>query len=60
MKITLSFKTPDVIFYAVEDLSPEDKAEVEEACKKWIEYDEYLHVEIDTETGTCTALPVKS
>lgn len=29
-----------------------------EVCAKWFEYDEYLTVEIDTETGTCIVQPV--
>lgn len=27
--------------------------------RKWVEYGEYLNVEIDTDAGTCVVLPVK-
>lgn len=27
-------------------------------CRQWFRYGEYLAVEIDTEAGTCTVLPV--
>ena len=58
MKVILSFKTPDVVFQATEGLNEDEKDEIESACKKWIEYDEYLVVEIDTETGECKPIPV--
>lgn len=32
---------------------------VSDICAKWFEYGEYLRVEIDTETKTCTVLPVR-
>jgi hypothetical protein len=35
------------------------KAEVNEICDKWFEYDEYLSVEIDTELKTCTVIEKK-
>jgi hypothetical protein len=57
MKVRLTFKMPDVIDQATEG-EDEDKAdEIKAACKKWVSDGEYLSVEIDTETGTCTALP---
>ena len=70
MKVRLTFKTPDVIFYAIEDEIPEglydidpDKAEaikdeIKDACNLWVKNGEYLTVEIDTETGICT--PIKA
>ena len=57
MKATLSFKTPDVVDYAVEGMDEGEAAEVRKACKKWVEYDECLTVEVDTEAGTCTVIP---
>lgn len=64
----------DAIHEAVEDdLSEKDLDEEEmeavgevreekirKLCAKWFEYGEYLRVEIDTDAGTCTVLPVKS
>ena len=31
----------------------------QEVCAKWFEYGEYLTVEIDTDAGTCTVVPIK-
>ena len=31
--------------------------ELREAIKPWIDWEEYITVEIDTEAGTCTVLP---
>ena len=58
MKIRLSFKTPDVVDYAVEDLTEDEQAEVKSACEKFVEYGECLTIEIDTETGTAEVIPV--
>ena len=58
MKLTLSFKTPDVADYALEDIEDEDqKDEAQEAIDKWVKYGECLNVEIDTETGEARVLP---
>ena len=57
-KIRISFKTPDAVFYAEEDMSEDDKAKFEAIAKKFIEYGECLTVEIDTDTGTCVVVPV--
>lgn len=57
-KIKISFKTPDAMFYAEEDMSEEDKVKFEAIAKKFIEYGECLTVEIDTDAGTCVVVPV--
>ncbi len=31
---------------------------VRDKCGRWFRYGEYLDVEIDTDAGTCTVLPV--
>jgi hypothetical protein len=59
MKIQLTFKTPDVVDYALEDLSEDDKEIAKEVIKKFVTYDEYITVEVDTELETCDVLPVK-
>ena len=56
MKIQLHFKTPDVLHYAMEDLTPDEKDEVEVLARKWLEYSECLTVEIDTEAETCVVV----
>ena len=58
MKVRLTFKTPDVVDSAVELLEEEQEVKIRQACKKWIEYGEYLIVEIDIEQGTCIVIPV--
>lgn len=58
MKLTLSFKCPDVVDMALDDVPEEEHDAAKKACAKWVEYGEYLHVEIDTETGECRPLPV--
>ncbi len=60
MKIQLTFKTPDVIDYALENI--EDKAEKEDITyelNKWIKYGEYAYLEYDTETKKMIVLPAK-
>jgi len=56
MKITISFKTPDAVEYALETLSEDEKAEANELIKNWVEYGECLSVEVDTEAKTCIVL----
>lgn len=58
MKIQLTFKTPDIVDYGIEDLSEEDKEIAKEVIKKFVKYDEYITVEIDTDLETCDVLPV--
>jgi len=54
MKVYLSFKTPDVI----DQLDEEEKDAAGELIKKFVEYDENITVEFDTETGTCVAVKI--
>jgi len=59
MKVRLTFKTPDVVDDAIEQDGLEDyEVEIHKACDKWVRYGEYLTVEVDTEAGTATVLPV--
>lgn len=72
MKVKLTFKTPDVVEYAIEDyvdssddfIGSENAAqdardEIEVACRKWVTDGEYITIEIDTETGACAVVPVQ-
>jgi hypothetical protein len=70
MKISITFKTPDALDYAVkeivdqqheEDDAPWDEYESEEReealkekFKKWVEYGELITVDFDLEAGTAT------
>lgn len=64
MKFTLTFKTPDVTDQADhlwEDIQNEDeryevKRKIEEIIEKFIEFNEYIHIEFDTETMTAEVL----
>jgi hypothetical protein len=58
-KVVLTFKTPDAVSDALKDLTPGDAAAVEELAEKYVEYGEYVHVELDTEKQTCRVRPVK-
>jgi len=58
MKITISFKTPDAVEYALENLSEDEKKSVESLIETWVEYGECLTVEVDTEAKTCVVLPI--
>jgi hypothetical protein len=68
MKIVLTFKTPDVISSTIEsaiesgELPDNDGVEVEfvrQVCQKFVRWDEYVEIEIDTDKGTAKVLPVK-
>ena len=59
MKIRLNFKTPDVTDYALENLSEDEQCSAGAVIGKYVEYGEYLSVELDTVTGTATVIPIK-
>jgi len=55
MRIRLSFKTPDVIDYALECFD-EDKNLAREMCQKYVKWGEYCDIEInEDENGVVTA-----
>lgn len=58
MKIRLGFKTPDVLDYALEDISEDEKYAIKAVLEKWVKYGECITVEVDTVEGTCTVIPV--
>ena len=58
MKVCLTFKTPDVVDHALEDVPEDDHDDVKRVCRKFVEYGECLTVEIDTETGEARVVPV--
>ena len=43
-----------------EAVQEERQEKINSLCAKWFEYGEYLRVEIDTDAGTCTVLPVNA
>jgi len=58
VEISLTFKTPDAVDFAIEDLEDYEVEEVRAAAEKWIEYGEYITVVLDTKKGTCEVQPV--
>ena len=58
MKVQLTFKSPDVIDCAIENLSEEEKEEAKEIIQKFVRDGEYIDVEIDTDLETCDVIPV--
>lgn len=58
MKITLTFKTPDVVDDAIGHLDAKRRAEAKAAIDKYVEYDEYVSIEVDINTGKAKVLPV--
>ena len=71
MKIRLSFKCPDAVDTALEeefgnsdpDKVSEDQVDnlvaAKAVCDKFIKYGEYVSIEMDTETGSATVVPVR-
>ena len=63
MKIRLTFKTPDVLDQVDKQVEgkleyPGNINDIRASLSKWIEFGEYLTVEIDTEKETCIVVPV--
>lgn len=63
MRIGLTFKTPDALDSAVEDIVGKDEDETFElqdkarrALSKFIRYGEYVSIEVDIETGEATVM----
>lgn len=42
-----------------EELAETRAEQIKEDCGKWVEWGEYVTIEIDTEAGTATVCPVK-
>ena len=56
MKFTVTLKSPDAIYEALEELPTDCREEANYTLAKWFEYGEYLTVEIDTDTETIKVL----
>jgi hypothetical protein len=59
MKIRISMKTPDCIDRAIDELEPSDHEaeDIRRISKRFFRYEEYVELEIDTETETCIVVP---
>lgn len=58
MKLQITMKTPDCFEYAVDGVEIDETTEckLKKVFKKFFSYDEYLTVEIDSETETCVVI----
>lgn len=62
MKFIISFKTPDAVSYTITELeedgsfSEDEIAKAKDLTYEFIEYDENVSIEFDTEAGTATVL----
>jgi hypothetical protein len=52
--ISITFKTPDAVDFATEDLDASEKEAAREALKKWISYGEYVTLSYDPNNDTMT------
>lgn len=60
MKFTLTFKTPDVTDEINElDADYDDILSAKDLADKFVQYDEYVTIQFDTETQTAVVLPVE-
>lgn len=62
MKVVVTFKNPDAVFYAQQDLAADgatrDELErFEELVSDYFRYGEYCDVEFDLKTGEVTLVP---
>jgi len=61
VKIRLTFKTPDVVDESIQEIENQEEAVmVSNLARKWIQYGEYITVEIDTEKETCIVVPIQN
>ena len=61
MKVVLTFKCPDVVDDAISNSGLEyenAEAEIRRACNLYVEYGEYVRIEIDTVKQTAEVLRV--
>lgn len=60
MKFRVTFKTPDAVQYALEELPADaDFESAQKVLDKFVEYNEYVRIEFDTETQTATVVPTR-
>ena len=59
MKIKLTFKSPDVLYYALKSMAEEDKEKAKEVANKYVKYGELITIELDSETAEAKVLEVR-
>lgn len=55
MKIVLTMKDPDGVYDSLKDCGV-DPNDPPESVTKYVEYGEYVRIEVDTDTGTAKVL----
>jgi len=58
MKIYMSFKSPDSVYYALQNVPKEQRGKIEDFLQEYIEYGEYVRIEFDTDNKTATDVKV--
>jgi hypothetical protein len=59
MKLKITLKDPDGVYESIKNaVDSTDFEFIEEQCKPWIKYGEYVTIEIDTDAGTATVCKV--
>lgn len=56
MKFTVTFKTPDAVHYATEDMDEDQRAEAQRVASLFVKYGEVVRIEFDTDKETATVL----
>jgi hypothetical protein len=57
-KVIVTFKTPDAVDEALQDITNEEELiEMQAFLKTYIKYNEYVRIEFDTVAKTATVLP---
>lgn len=56
MKYKITFKTPDAVHYATEDMDEDIKAEAQRVAGLFVKYGEIVTIEIDTEKETAVVV----
>lgn len=58
MKIRVSFKSPDSVFFAPQGTPKEQRKVFEQLIAEYVEYGEIVHIEFDTDNKTATVVKV--
>lgn len=56
--ITVTFKTPNALEYALDGLKQEAKDEAHRFCSQYIRYREYIDIEFDLDNQTVKVLKI--
>lgn len=57
MKINLSFKMPDAVHQALQDIPKEERKRAETVINKFVKWGEVVKIEVDINAETATVLP---